>query len=664
MNAASSNAASASAVPGTLFGMLRHYLRRRRGRVALLGVLLLAGSGAQSLNPLIVRHVLDAALAGAALNTLVLWALAFIASATAAQAISVLATYLSVRIGWQATNALRVDLLRHTVALDQRFHNAHTPGEMIERVDGDVTLLSNYFSEFVVQILGSVLVIVVLLVVILLQDWRVGAIFGGFVVVSWALLLSLRRIGVAPWQQTRQASGELFGFLEEALTGMEDIHTSNGKPYVIRRFYRLTRRYLKYQIKAGMRTNVMVNAWLLVDTAGYAVGLGLGALLYLNGLATLGMAYLVFHYAGMIARPLRMVVFQMEDFQRAAAAAQRAVRLLGERSALAPPGPRAAGSEPQAAGSEPRATGSEPRATGSEGRAAGSEGRAAGSEPERAGGAAARPRLAERAAARQASAVAAAGEPPVLPPGALSVRFDGVSFGYDPSLPVLDDVSLELPAGEILGLIGRTGSGKTTLSRLLFRFYDVDRGCVRLGGHDVRDLDLAALRGRLAMVNQRVDLVHGSVRDNLTLFDTSVPDERIVAVLDDLGLGRWWRALPRGVHTELAGQNAELSAGQAQLLAFGRVFLLSDPAVVVLDEASSRLDPGTERSIEHAVDRLVAGRTAIIIAHRLSTVLRADWIALLDNGRLAEYDRREALLADPASRLSRLLRHGSAEVLQ
>ena len=623
--------------------MLRHYLRRRRGRVALLGVLLLAGSGAQSLNPLIVRHVLDAALAGAALDTLVLWALAFIASATAAQAISVLATYLSVRIGWQATNALRVDLLRHTVALDQRFHNAHTPGEMIERVDGDVTLLSNYFSEFVVQILGSVLVIVVLLVVILLQDWRVGAIFGGFVAVSWALLLSLRRIGVEPWQQTRQASGELFGFLEEALTGMEDIHTSNGKPYVIRRFYRLTRRYLKYQIKAGMRTNVMVNAWLLVDTAGYAVGLGLGALLYLNGLATLGMAYLVFHYAGMIARPLRMVVFQMEDFQRAAAAAQRAVRLLGERSALTP---------------------SELGAAGSELGAANSEGRAAGTEPEPAGGATARPRLAAQSAARPATAVATAGEPPVLPPGALAVRFDDVSFGYDPALPVLDEVSLELPAGEILGLIGRTGSGKTTLSRLLFRFYDVDRGCVRLGGHDVRELDLAALRGRLAMVNQRVDLVHGSVRDNLTLFDTSLPDERIVAVLDDLGLGRWWRALPHGVHTELAGQNAELSAGQAQLLAFGRVFLLSDPAVVVLDEASSRLDPGTERSIEHAVDRLVAGRTAIIIAHRLSTVLRADWIALLDNGRLAEYDRRETLLADPDSRLSRLLRHGSAEVLQ
>lgn len=593
---------AAAPSPGTLFGLLRHYLRHQRRRVVLLGVLLLAASGAQSLNPLIVRHVLDAAQAGAQVNTLVLWALAFVGAATAAQAISVMATYLSVHLGWQTTNALRVDLLRHSVRLDQRFHIAHTPGEMIERVDGDVTLLSNYFSEFAVQIVGSVLVIAGVLVVILLQDWRVAAVFGGFVVVSWAVLLSLRQIGVEPWQQTRQASGELFGFLEETLAGIEDIHTSDGKPYVIRRFYELTRRYLRHQIRAGMRTNVMVNAWLLVDTTGYAVGLGLGAWLYLNDWATLGMAYLVFHYAGMISRPLRVVVFQMEDFQRAGAAARRALRLLAERSALAAPAQPSAGQSPP--------------------------------------------------------------QPPVLPPGALAVRFDHVTFGYDPAAPVLREVDLELPAGDVLGLIGRTGSGKTTLSRLLFRFYDVNRGSVRLGGHDVRGLELAALRSRLAMVNQRVDLVHGSVRDNLTLFDTALPDGKVCAVLDELGLGAWWRALPDGVHTELAGQNAELSAGQAQLLAFGRVFLLSDPAVVVLDEASSRLDPGTERAIEHAVDRLVAGRTAIIIAHRLSTVLRADWIALLDNGRLAEFGRRAALMADPATRLSRLLRHGSAEVLQ
>ena len=587
-------------MPATLFGLLRYYLRHRRGTVTLLGALLLASTGAQALTPLIVRHVIDSAMTGAALADLVWWGAAYGGAATLAFAITVVATFLSVRIGWQSTNALRVDLLRHTVRLDLRFHHSHSPGEMIERVDGDITLMSNYFAEFVVQIVGNALVIIGVMAVIFSQDWRVGAVMTGFVVVSWSVLLAMRSIGVEQWQRTRQASGELFGFLEETLTGMEDIHTSGGQPFVIRQFYRLTRRFLRHQIKAAMRTNVMVNSWLMVDTLGYAVGLGLGALLYLNGWATLGVAYLVFHYAGMISRPLRVVVWQMEDLQRAAAAARRAVRLFRERSALpAPPAHFTGGSR--------------------------------------------------RAA---------------LAPGPLAVDFDAVTFGYDPANPVLEEISLHLPAGEVLGLIGRTGSGKTTLSRLLFRFYDVDGGSVRLGGHDVRALDLAALRARLAMVNQRVDLVHGSVHDNLTLFDTALPDARVQEVLDDLGLGSWWRALPHGIHTELAGQNAELSAGQAQLLAFGRAFLLSAPGVVVLDEASSRLDPGTERSIERAVDRLIAGRTAIIIAHRLATVMRADWIALLDGGRLAEFGRRTHLLADPASGLSQLLRHGSEEVLQ
>ena len=593
--------------------MLRHYLRRRRGTVALLGVLLLASTGAQALTPLIVRHVIDAATAGAALADLVWWGAAYGGAATLAYVVTVVATLLSVRIGWQSTNALRTDLLRHTVRLDLRFHHDHTPGEMIERVDGDITLMSNYFAEFAVQIVGNALVIIGVMAVVFSQDWRVGAVMAGYVTVSWSLLLALRSIGVEQWQRTRQASGELFGFLEETLTGMEDIHTSAGQPFVIRQFYRLTRRFLRHQIKAAMRTTFMVNSWLMVDTLGFAVGLGLGAFLYLHGGATLGVAYLVFHYAGMMSRPLRVVTWQMEDLQRAAAAARRAVRLFRARSALPAP-------------------------------------------PVRFDAGARRPSLA---------------------PGPLAIDFDAVTFGYDPANPVLEEVSLHVPPGEVLGLIGRTGSGKTTLSRLLFRFYDVDRGSVRLGGHDVRSLDLADLRARLAMVNQRVDLVHGSVHDNLTLFDTAVPDERVREVLDDLGLGRWWRELPHGIHTELAGQNAELSAGQAQLLAFGRAFLLSEPGVVVLDEASSRLDPGTERSIERAVDRLVAGRTAIIIAHRLATVMRADRIALLDGGRLAEFGRRGDLLADPASRLSQLLRsargsreprahgsHESEEVLQ
>lgn len=284
----------------------------------------------------------------------------------------------------------------------------------------------------------------------------------------------------------------------------------------------------------------------------------------------------------------------------------------------------------------------------------------------------------------------------VLPSGPLAVEFRGVSFAYDddptkpqterqgvqetrsggssdtpllpdslsPALetPVLSDLSFHLEAGQVMGLLGRTGSGKTTLMRLLLRLYDVSEGAILLGGVDLREPRLDDLRGRIGVVTQDVQLFQASVRDNLTLFDNSVPDERIILALDELGLGTWLRSLPNGLDSELAPGNGGVSAGEAQLLAFARVFL-RDPQLVILDEASSRLDPATERLIERAVDRLLRDRTAIIIAHRLGTVQRADVIMILDSGRIEEYGRRAQLVADPDSRFSHLLRTGMEEVL-
>jgi len=214
----------------------------------------------------------------------------------------------------------------------------------------------------------------------------------------------------------------------------------------------------------------------------------------------------------------------------------------------------------------------------------------------------------------------------------------------------------------VLGLLGRTGSGKTTLTRLLLRLYDPAAGIVRIGGCDVRDLPVAALRGAIGVVTQDVQLFRATVRDNLTLFDASIPDERIVAVLRDLGLGAWLDSLPDGLDTELEAGGRSLSAGEAQLLAFTRVFL-RDPGLVILDEASSRLDRATEQRIERAVDKLLAGRTGIIIAHRLGTVERADSILILDGGRVAEQGARARLAHDPATRFHHLLRTGLEEVL-
>jgi ATP-binding cassette subfamily B protein len=252
--------------------------------------------------------------------------------------------------------------------------------------------------------------------------------------------------------------------------------------------------------------------------------------------------------------------------------------------------------------------------------------------------------------------------PNCLPPGALSVEFSGVAFGYESAEPILGDVSFALPAGGVLGLLGRTGSGKTTLTRLLFRFYDPAQGVVRLGGQPLPSLRLDELRRRVGLVTQDIQLFHAPVRDNLTFFDRAIPDDRILAVLQELGLWDWYLSLPHGLDTRLAPAGGGLSAGQAQLLAFARVFL-QDPSVVILDEASSRLDPATEQHLEDAIDRLLAGRTAIIIAHRLGTVQRADTILILDQGRALEHGPREQLARDPSSHFARLLQVGLQEVL-
>lgn len=244
----------------------------------------------------------------------------------------------------------------------------------------------------------------------------------------------------------------------------------------------------------------------------------------------------------------------------------------------------------------------------------------------------------------------------------LSLEFQNVSFSYTEGKPVLNDVSFFLPAGRILGLLGRTGGGKTTIARLLFRLYDPSEGSIRLGGVDISEARIAELRQRVAYVTQDVQLFQASVRDNITFFNRDISDARILEVIEALGLMDWYRTLPSGLDTRLQSGGRSLSAGEAQLLALTRVFL-RNPGLVIMDEASSRLDPATERLVERALDRLLASRTAVIIAHRLGTVHRSDDILIIDNGENAEHGDRLELLARPTSRFHRLHQTGLEELL-
>ncbi len=240
------------------------------------------------------------------------------------------------------------------------------------------------------------------------------------------------------------------------------------------------------------------------------------------------------------------------------------------------------------------------------------------------------------------------------------VRFESVSFSYGKGEAVLRDVSFDLRPGRLLGVIGRTGSGKTTLARLLVRLYDPVEGKILLDGRDLRDYGVTELRERIAMVTQDVRLFHGTIRDNLTLYDRGIKDERLLYAFDRLGIMPWFQTQRDGLDTLLQSGGAGLSSGQAQLLALSRVFL-KDPKVVVLDEPTSRLDRATEALMERALAELMAGRTVVIIAHHLATVERCDDILVLEDGRVVEQGNRERLAADPTSQFHHLLQTGLEE---
>ena len=594
--------------------LLITYLRPQWPRTILLAVLILGRIGLQLVNPQVMRDFLDLAQAGGAADALLRLALLFIGLAAAQQVVSLLATWVSENLAWLTTNALRADLTGHCLRLDLSFHNSHTPGEMIERIDGDVTALSTFFSQFVIQVAGNALLLVGILALLFREEWRVGLAMTAFVAIAMVVLARFRNLAVPHWKAERQASAELFGFLEERLAGTEEIRSNGAEAHVMRGFYRLMRELLRRSLKAGLMINILFNSTFLLFTLGNAAAFAVGAWLFREGTITIGSVYVIFYYTNMLERPINQIIRQMEVLQKAGASIIRIRELLSTFT-----------------------------------------------------------RLKDREAGLSSG----------LPPGPLGVQFKEVSFGYADSGPasgsakgqsepwpekemVLQDVSFDLLPGRVLGLLGRTGSGKTTLTRLLFRFYDPDRGLVGLGDGaqavDIRHVPVADLRGRVGMVTQNVQLFHASVRDNLTFFDDRVSDDTILHVIHDLGLGEWLKALPNGLDTVLESGGGGLSAGEAQLLAFMRIFL-QDPGLVILDEASSRLDPATEHLLERAVGRLVQGRTAIIIAHRLGTVLRADEIMILRDGRISEQGDRAALAGDPASQFYSLLQAGLEEVL-
>jgi ATP-binding cassette, subfamily B, bacterial len=569
--------------------LLWRYLRPQGLWVLMLVLIFFSGIALQLISPQMLRRFIDTVQEGGAQSALLQVALLFLAVVVLQRTAAIVTTYVSRQVAWAAMNGLRRDLVRHVLKLDMSFHNARTPGELLERIYGDVDRLANFFSEFLLQIVGGLLLTLGVLALLWLEDWRIAALLALFVLAYVVVHTRGQALAAPEWAKERQYSADLMGFIEERVAGARDIHTSGAVAYTMHRFSELLRRTAWQSLRADITTDVGWTLSKIFYELGTVAGMAVGAYLFYQGQITLGVVYLILHYLAMLGAPLGRIADQMEDFQQARIAIARIQTLFATQSDMVD-------------GSDENLN--------------------------RAGG--------------------------------IAVAFRNATFGYRAEAPILRGVSFDLQPGETLGLLGRTGSGKSTIARLLFRFYDTQGGGIEVGGQDICTWRLAALRRQIGLVTQEVQLFAATLRDNLTLFDPTVPDEAVWVGLRQLGLEEWVRQLPNGLDTMVAADGAGLSAGEAQLLALGRVFL-KDPGLVILDEASSRLDPATEQLLERALDRLLAGRTVIIIAHRLATVLRSDQIVILEQGRVKEAGPTQTLAADPTSIFAGLLRTAAAD---
>jgi ABC-type multidrug transport system fused ATPase/permease subunit len=564
----------------TTLGPLVAYLRPERARLGALSAVLVVAMLAPVAGPLLLGDAIDEALQGGAAVDVVVPAATFLAVTLGGDLLQVLVTWWSVRLAWRVGNRLRLDLARHALGLDLEWHSRHSPGLLIERLDGDIEAIVKFSSTAVLQLFGNAILLAGVLAVSIAVDWRAGALIAASAAAAVLLIIRLRAVAVPAHDAEREVQARLYGDLEERLGGLEDIRGNGAGDYAVHRLTEHSSRWWHAARRAALSDGAYAVAG-SASTVGTVLTLGLGVWLNRQGQLSIGATLALFRYSQMIREPVERMAEQIREMQKAAAGARRAARLLATRATIV-------------------------------------DGR---------------------------------GTP--LPAGPLAVDLDGVTLVYDSGKVALDGVDLYLDPGTRLGVVGRTGSGKTSLGRVLTRLWDATEGTVRLGGVDVRDTTDDELRRRIAVVSQDVELLDAPLRDNLTFFGAlDAGDDAVWDVLDEVGLGPWAAGLPDGLDTRLDAR--ALSAGEAQLIALARV-LLSDAGLVLLDEATSRLDPATEATLAAATERALAGRTAVIIAHRLSTLDEVDEICVVHGGRIVEHDLRTTLAGDHRSHFAGLL---------
>ncbi|GIQ67795.1 ABC transporter ATP-binding protein [Xylanibacillus composti] len=560
------------------------FFRPNKLKLSALILVLFGVIGLQLYNPFVLRMFIDGATEGRSETYLIYCALVFIGISILQQLLTLIVTYTGEVIGWKATNSLRLQLARHYLSLDTETQNKFTSGEIVERIDGDISILQNFFSHLFIKLLANFLIIIGVLIILFSVNWRIGLSLSCFTLLAFFAIDKIRMLAEPFWKQAREINSRFFGFLSSIFEGKEDIRSNGGSGYFLKKFHYILRSWLPVLRKAQLLGYSMWMTTIFVLAVGTSIVLGIGGIQFLDGALTIGTLFMIFQFLDLLIHPIEKIREQVDDLQKANASISRVLEMLNTSSKIK------------------------------------------------------------------------TGEITNIGPGSLRVEFDRVSFHYDPASPILRSIQFQIDHKKKVGLVGRTGSGKSTIARLLMRLYEPASGMIKINGSDIRLFNLTELRKRIGFVSQDVKLLQSTLRDNITLYDSSISDDQLLRIIEETGLREWYDSLPHGLDTQILSHDFDVSAGEAQLISLLRVFL-NDPGIVIFDEASSRLDNNTEKMIERAVHRLLSERTAIIIAHRLSTLEIADEIIVLDEGSIVEYGPRSKLYADHASSFFRNLQN-------
>lgn len=583
--------------------LLRQMLRPHRGALALSIISVLLVSGSSAIAPILIARVLDSSIEplkqgdASALLTL----LAFFVAATAVTAIfSWVNVAYTVRVSLGVVVYLRKRVFRHAQSLSVSFHERYTSGKVISRLTSDIDTVRSFLDSGISQLAITLLSMVISAVAIFLLDWRIGLLMLAMGVPIYFLTRWFQKAAVPVFRTMRTESARLTSRFVETFTGIRAVKAFGAEAQMRTEYAQASERYRLAVMDSIKIFGVYAPTLTLLGNVFIAGALVLGGYAVLGGTMQIGTLLALVIYANRVFEPVMQLSEFYNMFQSAMSALEKLSSFLAEEPEVAEP------EHPHERAVEPATESAAESAPGPS--AAGASGGVSGTVR-----------------------------------GAL-VELDSAVFGYTSDRHALKETSLRIEPGTTVALVGATGAGKSTIAKLVARFYDVSSGQVRIDGVDVRQLADVQLRREVLMLTQEVFLFSASILENIRMGNPQASDEQVKAAAKAVGADAFIERLRDGYESQLGRGGITLSAGQRQLVSFARVFL-ANPRVLILDEATASLDIPSERAVQAALRTVLAGRTALVIAHRLSTVLGADRVLVIHEGSVVEDGSPQQLIA-------------------